>query len=75
MEPPNKDTNKDNKNKRLSEFEWFEIETKVRQTVYDLMQPFQKRQIEEFAKLHEMRKTISDHTDNLKEHSYLLGLN
>lgn len=41
---------------KISEFEWYEVENKVRQYMHDLLQPFQRKQIDESAKIAELKR-------------------
>lgn len=43
---------------KIKEFEWYAVETKVREIMGDLLLPFNKKQTEETIKLNEMKRSL-----------------
>ena len=44
---------------KIKEFEWYEVETKVREIMVDLLQPFNKKQTEESIKINEIKRNMA----------------
>jgi hypothetical protein len=52
---------------KRSEYDWLELEAKVRQFVHDLLSPFQKRLLDNAAGLVESRKEVRQLKDSVAE--------
>lgn len=58
--------------KKIREFEWYEVETKVREIMSELLQPFNKKQTEDTIKINEIKRTQAAVQKKLEEHDFLL---
>ena len=43
---------------KIKEFEWYEVETRVREIMGEILQPFNKKQVEETVKLNELKRQV-----------------
>lgn len=42
--------------RKIKEFEWYEVETRVREIMSELLQPFNKKQTEDTIKINEVKR-------------------
>lgn len=59
-------------NRRIREFQWYEVETKVREIMSELLQPFNKKQTEDTIKINEMKRVQATMLKKLEDHDFLL---
>ena len=57
---------------KIKEFEWYEVETKVREIMMELLQPFNKKQTEDTIKINEIKRNMATVTKKMEDHEFLL---
>ena len=57
---------------KIKEFEWYEVETKVREIMVDLLQPFNKKQTEESIKINEIKRNMATMQKKVEDNDFLL---
>jgi uncharacterized protein YjaZ len=63
---------KDKESHKIREFEWYEVETKVREIMSELLQPFNKKQTEDTIKINEIKRTQAFIQKKLEDQDFLL---
>lgn len=58
-EKPNEQKKQPEKKIVIKQFEWYEVETKVRELLTELLQPFTKKQTEDTVKLNQFKRTLT----------------
>ena len=58
--------------KKIREFEWYEVETRVREIMSELLQPFNKKQTEDTIKINEMKRVQATVLKKIEDHDFLL---
>lgn len=56
----------------IKEFEWYEVETKVRELLTELLHPFTKKQSEDTIKINEIKRNIASLTRKTEDHDFFL---
>lgn len=57
---------------KVREFEWFEVEARVRELMAQLLHPFSQRQTEEATRLSDLKRVLTALSRKTEEHAFLL---
>lgn len=63
---------KEGREGKIREFEWYEVETRVREIMSELLQPFNKKQTEDTIKINEIKRSQAQLQKKLEDHDFLL---
>ena len=56
---------------KIREFEWYQVETKVREIMGELLQPFNKKQTEDTVKINQIKRTQANILKKIEDHDFL----